>query len=148
LKTLQGLIWEDGYRAGAIKGHVYADAARRLRVWAKSGVALYVYSSGSVAAQKLLFGHSVEGDLTPLFSGYFDTRIGPKKESQSYRALAAAIGRPAAAILFMSDSAEELDAAVRAGVKTVQLVRPEDGTTPSRSHPIATSFDDIDLAHC
>ena len=144
LKTLQGLIWDEGYREGRLKGHVYADAAKALRAWAKAGLALYVYSSGSVEAQKLLFGHSVAGDLTPLFRGYFDTRIGPKKEAQSYRALAAEIGRPCAAILFLSDSAEELDAAADAGLKTIQLVRPEDGTKPSPRHRVARSFDEID----
>jgi len=146
LKTLQGLIWAEGYRQGGLRGHVYADAVAALRAWAKAGITLYVYSSGSVAAQKLLFGHSVAGDLTPLFSGYFDTRIGPKKDAGSYRALAAEIGSPGAAILFLSDSPDELDAAAEAGLKTIQLVRPEDGTEPTSRHPVARSFAEIDLA--
>ncbi len=144
LQTLQGLIWDEGYREGRLKGHVYPDAALALRAWSQAGLPIYVYSSGSVAAQELLFGHSVAGDLTPVFSGYFDTRIGPKKDAQSYRALAARIGRPCAAILFLSDSAEELDAAAEAGLKTIQLVRPEDGTKASSLHRIARSFDEID----
>lgn len=145
LKALQGLIWEAGYRDGALKGHVYPDVPPALRAWAAAGVALYVYSSGSVTAQKLLFGHSIAGDLTPLFSGYFDTRIGAKTEPRSYRAIAAEIGRPGPAILFLSDSAEELDAAAEAGLKTVHLVRPEDGTTPAPRHPGVPSFAAIDL---
>ncbi|MFO1190340.1 MAG: acireductone synthase [Alphaproteobacteria bacterium] len=146
LKTLQGLIWDEGYRQGDLRGHVYSDAVAALRAWAKAGVRLYVYSSGSVAAQKLLFGHSIAGDLTPLFSGYFDTRIGAKKDARSYRALAAEIGLPGAAILFLSDSPDELDAAAEAGFKTMQLARPEDGVLPSSRHPVAHSFAEIDIA--
>jgi 2,3-diketo-5-methylthio-1-phosphopentane phosphatase len=73
LKTLQGMIWADGYRDGALKGHIYPDAVAGLRRWHAMGITLAVYSSGSVPAQKLLFGHSEAGDLTPLFSGWFDT---------------------------------------------------------------------------
>jgi enolase-phosphatase E1 len=71
LKSLQGLIWEAGYQQGDFKGHVYGDAVEALRAWKAQGLALYVYSSGSVQAQKLLFAHTEYGDLTPLFSGYF-----------------------------------------------------------------------------
>lgn len=79
LKALQGMIWEEGYRRGDFKGHVYEDAVRNLRRWQERGIRLYVYSSGSVQAQKLLFGHTGYGDLTPLFSGYFDTAVGGKE---------------------------------------------------------------------
>ena len=99
LKTLQGLIWEQGFAAGALKGHVYADAVAGLRRWHKHNIPLYIYSSGSVAAQKLLFGHSDFGDLTQLFSGYFDTGIGGKKEAESYRAIARKLALPTADIL-------------------------------------------------
>ncbi|MDD2801940.1 MAG: acireductone synthase, partial [Methylococcales bacterium] len=88
LKSLQGLIWEAGYRQGDFKGHIYPDAAEYLKTWKSQGLDLYVYSSGSVYAQKLLFAHTNYGDLTPLFSGYFDTHIGGKKEPQSYRNIA------------------------------------------------------------
>jgi enolase-phosphatase E1 len=84
LKTLQGLIWAEGYAGGAFKGHVYPDAAEALRRWRGTGLRLYVYSSGSVEAQKLIFRHSDQGDLEPLFSGWFDTRTGPKREAASY----------------------------------------------------------------
>lgn len=123
LKSLQGLIWEAGYRQGDFKGHVYEDAARQLRAWKAAGYALYVYSSGSVYAQKLLFGHSEYGDLTPLFSGYFDTHIGGKREAESYRRIAAEIALPGEQILFLSDIQEELDAAGEAGFETRCLVR-------------------------
>ena len=81
LKTLQGLIWEAGYYDGSLKGHLYKDAFIGLKRWHNQGIRLYIYSSGSVYAQKLLFGYSEFGDLTPMFSGYFDTKIGHKRES-------------------------------------------------------------------
>lgn len=116
LKLLQGMIWADGYATGAFTGHVYADAVAGLRRWHEAGVKLYVFSSGSVGAQKLLFGHSDAGDLTPLFSGYFDTSTGPKREAESYAKIAAAIGEPAEAILFLSDTPQEVAAARAAGL--------------------------------
>ncbi|BBE32712.1 acireductone synthase [Sphingosinicella microcystinivorans] len=123
LKTLQGLIWAEGYADGTLKGHVYPDAAEALRRWHAEGIGLYVYSSGSVAAQKLIFGYSNAGDLTPLFSGYFDTTTGPKKEAASYRRIAADIGLPVQEILFLSDSVPEIEAARAAGFKTYLVDR-------------------------
>lgn len=142
LKALQGLIWEEGYRRGAFTGHVYPDAARRLRAWKDRGIALYVYSSGSVHAQRLLFAHTNEGDLTPLFSGYFDTAMGHKREPASYRAIAAAIGLSPGEILFLSDIHEELDAARAAGMQTVRLVR-EGELDPDAEHPQVRDFEGI-----
>ena len=141
LKALQGLIWEHGYAHSDFTGHIYEDAASNLAAWHTAGIDLYVYSSGSVKAQQLLFGHSDAGDLTPLFKGYFDTRIGHKREVDSYTAIVNHIGQPAADILFLSDIAEELDAAREAGMQTIQLVRDE--TTKTDSHLVAHSFDDI-----
>jgi enolase-phosphatase E1 len=123
LKALQGMIWEDGYREGAFTGHIYADAVAALRRWHASGTKLYVFSSGSVPAQKLLFGHSDAGDLTPLFSGYFDTTTGPKREAGSYRAIAAAIGLAPADILFLSDTPAEIAAARAAGMEALLIDR-------------------------
>ena len=124
LKALQGLIWREGYESGAYVSHMYPEVAGRLRAWHAQGLKLYVYSSGSVPAQKLLFGFSESGDLTPLFSGYFDTETGHKRESASYRRIAEAIGLPPAEVLFLSDIREELDAARDAGMRTTQLIRP------------------------
>ena len=138
LKELQGHIWQHGYQTGDFTGHVYADAARYLKEWAANGVDLYVYSSGSVGAQKLLFGYSDAGDLTPLFRGYFDTNIGHKKDAASYASIATEIGAPAAEILFLSDVKEELDAAREAGMRTIQLVRDENVVVGS--HDTAADF--------
>ena len=123
LKALQGLIWEAGYRHGDFVGHVYADAVERLRTWHAQGLRLYVYSSGSVHAQKLLFAHTAFGDLTPLFTGYFDTLVGAKREPAAYRAIVGELRLPSGDILFLSDIVEELDAAHAAGMQTIQLVR-------------------------
>jgi enolase-phosphatase E1 len=141
LKALQGMVWEQGYRSGQLKGHVYPDAAAALARWKADGLALYVYSSGSIQAQRLIFGCSEAGDLTPLFSGYFDTTSGPKREAASYRAIADAIGLPPEEILFLSDVVEELDAARTAGLHTVGLAR-EGGTLAG--HPTVASFAGVD----
>mgnify|MGYP001614296659 CR=1 FL=1 len=142
LKALQGMIWESGYRNHDFQGHVYEDVVHCLRDWKAQGIALYVFSSGSVHAQKLLFGYSVFGDLTALFSGYFDTTIGVKRETGAYRHIARSIGIPAGEILFLSDIREELDAAQAAGLRTCWLVRA--GALPSNPpHPLARDFTEI-----
>jgi enolase-phosphatase E1 len=138
LKFLQGLIWADGYRRDELAGDLYQDAASRLTQWHRDGLALYIFSSGSILAQKLLFGHTPYGDFNSLFSGYFDTTTGPKQEAESYRRIAAAIGLEANEILFLSDIAAELDAAQQAGMSTCQLVR--EGTAPCDRHRQARDF--------
>jgi enolase-phosphatase E1 len=138
------LIWEAGYRNGAFQGHVYPDAVNKLRQWKESGLALYVYSSGSTHAQQLLFGHTEYGDLTPLFSGFFDTRVGAKQEADSYRKIAAQIACPPGEILFLSDIAAELDAARVGGFNTCQLLR--EGARSAENHPHANHFDEIIVA--
>ncbi|SET62950.1 acireductone synthase [Stigmatella erecta] len=143
LKALQGLMWEEGYRRGDFQGHVYEDAARRLRDWHARGLRLYVYSSGSVQAQVALFRHTPFGDLTPLFQGHFDTRIGGKKEAAAYEAIRRELGLPAPDILFLSDVREELDAAAAAGLRTACLVRGEGPEGIPGPHPVARSFDEL-----
>lgn len=145
LKALQGMIWEEGYRKGDFTGHVYDDAAEWLRLWHDRGIRLYVFSSGSVKAQQLLFGHSDAGDLTPLFSGYYDTRIGNKREPAAYRKMVQDIGLPADEILFLSDTVEELDAARQAGMQTTMLVR-DSMPNPEIQHRQVRNFNEIDLA--
>jgi enolase-phosphatase E1 len=140
LKSLQGLIWEAGYQKGDFKGHVYRDAAEMLKAWKAKGLDLYIYSSGSVHAQKLLFTHTEYGDLTPLFSGYFDTHIGGKKERESYCKIAEQLGIPADQILFLSDIKEELDAAKEAGFETIWLTR-DSSPDPLAEHRQVSSFD-------
>ncbi|WP_439851562.1 acireductone synthase [Pseudomonas syringae] len=143
LKALQGMVWEQGYSAGQLKGHVYPDAVDALQRWHQDGYKLYVYSSGSIQAQQLIFGCSEAGDLSGLFSGYFDTTSGPKREAQSYQTIAHATGFTAQEILFLSDIVEELDAAQAAGMATCGLVR--DGGTLT-GHESVASFALIDPA--
>lgn len=145
LKALQGMIWEEGYKNGDFKGHVYADAVACLRAWQHQGVQLYVYSSGSVYAQKLLFSYSDFGDMTPLFSGYFDTTTGAKGDAESYRKITAAINLPAQNILFLSDIEKELDAARAAGMKTIWLVRDAACNAIAAHHQV-NNFNDINIA--
>lgn len=140
LKALQGLIWDQGYAQGALRGHLWPDVAEGLRAWHARGLHLAIYSSGSEQAQRLLFRHSEAGNLEPLFEGFFDTRMGAKREAASYTRIAQAWGAPAPCMLFLSDVAEELDAAREAGLGTCQLVRPGDGTLASGRHPEAADF--------
>ena len=144
LKALQGMIWADGYARGDLRGHVYDDAVRELRVWHAAGVPLAIYSSGSIVAQQLLFRHSIAGDLTPLFAAYFDTTSGAKTERASYARIAAALRIAPEDGLFLSDAAGELDAARAAGWRTLQLVRA--GTTPVADHERVVSFTEIHLS--
>ena len=144
LKSLQGLIWEAGYQKGELTGHLYPDAIEYLKAWKAQGFDLYVYSSGSVYAQKLLFGHTQVGDLTSLFSGYFDTHIGSKQETSSYQAIAAEIGIAAHELVFLSDIEAELDAAQKAGLHTIWLTRA-DQPNQQASHWQVQTFDDINF---
>ena len=148
LKALQGLIWEDGYLGGHFRAPVYPDALERLRAWQGAGAAVYVYSSGSIRAQELYFAHTVDGDLRPLFSGYFDTTSGPKQERDSYRRIAAVIGTLPQDLIFLSELTPELDAAAAAGLHTAWLVRPGDTTADEAQlrlspHPVVRSFAEI-----
>jgi enolase-phosphatase E1 len=142
LKALQGMVWEQGYQQGELKGHIYEDAAQYLQHWHDRGLRLYVYSSGSVKAQKLIFGFTTEGDFTPFFSGYFDTRIGGKKEPEAYRNILSELGVEAGTLLFLSDVEAELEAAEAAGIKTAWLIR--DGELPETERFVARNFAEVD----
>lgn len=143
LKALQGLIWEAGYRDGAYSAHVYPEVAARLRAWKAQGLPLYVYSSGSVAAQKLFFRYSEAGDLSGLFDGHFDTEMGGKRDSASYVRIASAMAQPPESILFLSDIVEELDAARAAGLQTVWLCRAPQACPAESTHRCVGDFDAI-----
>ncbi|MER5558843.1 acireductone synthase [Streptomyces sp. NPDC002506] len=132
LKTLQALIWADGYQTGRLTGHVYPDVPVALARWKASGIARYVYSSGAVAAQRDWFAHTAFGDLTPLLDGYFDlTTAGGKTHPASFEAIEKSIGTTAESIVFASDVAEELDAAAAAGWQTVAVRRDDDPRGPT-----------------
>ncbi len=146
LKALQGMIWREGFETGALRGEIYPDVPPVLRSWHQSGIALHVYSSGSEAAQRLLFGYSTAGNLAELFTRFFDTRLGEKRAAASYRGLASRIGQRPHRVLFLSDVEAELDAARLAGLHTCQLVRAEDETMPSSRHPHARDFTQVAMS--
>lgn len=141
LKTLQGIIWKDGYASGELKGHVFSDVEPILKKWTSEERKAGVFSSGSVAAQKLLFGNSEAGDLTVYFSDYFDTTTGTKRDSETYRNIAISLNLNPENILFLSDITEELIAARTAGFQTIQLVR--EGNTPNWDKTVS-SFNEVD----
>ncbi|MFY8149460.1 MAG: acireductone synthase [Prochlorococcaceae cyanobacterium] len=143
LKDLQGLIWEEGYAQGVLQGPLFADVAPALRRWQGQGLKLAVYSSGSVQAQQLIYGHSTEGDLRECFVAWFDTRVGGKREAQSYRTIAAALAVEPASILFLSDLLAELDAAAAAGCRVAMTLRPGNPPQPPHSHPTVESFEEL-----
>lgn len=140
LKTVQGVLWDSGYRDGELQGHVYPEVAANLKNWKEQGINLGVFSSGSVPAQKLIFGYSVAGDLTPLFSHYFDTNTGGKRETATYAKISEELQIAPSDILFLSDIAEELQAAASNGFQTLQLAR--EGMVASWKDSV-TSFDEI-----
>jgi enolase-phosphatase E1 len=140
LKALQGRIWDEGYQAGHLRGRVYPDVPRALARWRAQGRDVAIFSSGSVLAQKLLFSRSEAGDLTPFLRGFFDTTTGAKRDPESYRKIAHALGQAPEALLFLSDVSAELDAARAGGMTTGLCVR--EGGLPT-DHPVVRSFDEV-----
>jgi enolase-phosphatase E1 len=124
LKALQGMIWRSGFESGTLVAHVFDDVPPALAQWADAGLDVRIYSSGSIEAQKLFFGHTAAGDLTAHLRGHYDTTTGPKREAASYAAIAADMGLEPRRILFVSDVGAELDAARQAGMATALAVRP------------------------
>ena len=143
LKLLQGLIWERGYADGTLRSEVFPDVEPALRRWRAAGMRIGVYSSGSVLAQRLIFAHTQTGDLTPLVDAYFDTTVGPKRASPSYRRIAASLALAPAQILFLSDVSAELDAAAEAGLATALVVRPGNAEQGEGSDVVIRSFEEI-----
>ncbi|KAK4518135.1 uncharacterized protein ATC70_001486 [Mucor velutinosus] len=147
LKSFQGYMWKEGYESGVLRGVVYDDVVPALDQWKVAGKKIYIYSSGSVPAQKLLVGYSTKGDLMSYFSGYFDTAVGLKTESASYKNIAQQIGKEndTKSILFVTDNINEIFAATEAGYQVVISDRP--GNAPlgpeSKQFKIVTSFDQI-----
>jgi enolase-phosphatase E1 len=148
LKQLQGIIWKDGFHSGEMVAHLFDDTAPALERWKEQGLDLRIYSSGSIAAQKLFFGHSVAGDLLHLFSAHYDTKTGPKKEVESYRKIVADIGVEANRIVFISDVPDELDAAAEAGLQTVLSIRPGNvAVSDSDCHNAIESFSGLEFVN-
>lgn len=143
LKSLQGKIWEEGYASGELHGEVYPDVPLAFARWSRQGKLVAIYSSGSILAQRLLFGSTAHGDLTPHIHAYFDTTTGAKSESESYKKIAARLGRQASEILFISDTARELDAASHAGLATTLCVRGRESAASPSPHPVIRTFEEV-----
>ncbi len=143
LKSLQGKIWEQGYQDGRLRSQVFSDVKKAFVRWKSAGKQLFIFSSGSVQAQQLLFRYTDVGDLTGFLSGYFDTKTGSKKEVDSYRKIAQAIGVPCSKILFISDVTAELRAAQAAGMETLFSLRPGNRSSDSEGFPVCQDFDSI-----
>lgn len=140
LKQLQGLIWKDGFDSGQLVAELFPDVLPKLQQFRAASIPLYIYSSGSIGAQKLFFGHTSQGDLLEWLAGHFDTTSGNKKESRSYERICEAIGLPAQQIWFISDVVAELDAARQAGMRTVLR---SDSPVSLSDHIQITTFDEI-----
>ncbi|MGH8015923.1 MAG: acireductone synthase [Candidatus Zixiibacteriota bacterium] len=142
LKSIQGKIWQAGYEDGSLKGELFPDVLPAIKRWKSIGKLVATYSSGSALAQKLLFKHSQNGDISGLIDGYFDTEVGPKKEAESYKMIAERLNLPAGEIVFISDVAAECEAAVKAGCQVRYSIRPGNKTEPVPFESI-TSFEEI-----
>ncbi len=144
LKQLQGLIWDAGFKSGEMKAHVYDDVPPSLAAWNQAGMDVRIYSSGSIQAQKLFFGHTIASNLLPQFHGHYDTTTGPKKEAASYAAIAAEFALPPREILFLSDVPAELDAAKQASLQTGLVLRPGNAAVqPDHGHSELRSFAEV-----
>lgn len=140
LKSLQGKIWEAGYQSDRLLSQVYPDVQPAFARWRKQEKNIYIYSSGSILAQKLLFAHTNYGDLSGYIKGYFDTTTGAKRAGASYQSIAEKIALPAGEVLFLSDVTAELDAARDAGMRTTLCVRPGNAEVESTTHPAVHTF--------
>jgi enolase-phosphatase E1 len=144
LKRLQGMIWEAGFASGELQAHVYDDVPPALKAWTRSGLDVRIYSSGSIQAQRLFFGHTIRGDLLPLLGGHYDTTTGPKKAPESYRAIAEDRRLAPQEILFLSDVTGELDAARAAGMESALVRRPGNpAPPPQHGHAEIRGFQEI-----
>jgi enolase-phosphatase E1 len=143
LKSLQGKIWEEGYRAGELKSEVYPDVLPALERWRRRGIDIAIFSSGSVQAQRSLFRQTTAGDLTRFIHDYFDTTTGPKTSAESYTRIAAALEHAPADLLFVSDIAAELDAARTAGMRTALCMRGVEMRSSAGAHPVIHTFDQL-----
>lgn len=147
LKTLQGVLWAEGFARGEITSHFFDDVPDRLREWRDRGLTLAVYSSGSVASQQPWFRHAPQGDLSPLIAHWFDTvNAGPKRSPESYRTIAAALGAEPGRLLFLTDHPEEVRAALAAGWQVVALDRAgEPWAGAAFDAPSVSSFDHLEV---
>jgi enolase-phosphatase E1 len=143
LKSLQGKIWEEGYRTGKLRSQIFSDVPPAFDRWKKAGKQIYIFSSGSVQAQKNLFRYTESGDLTGYLSGYFDTEVGAKREPESYQKITRVVGVPPSSILFISDVEAELQTAQSSGLQTLFSSRPGNISADSDHFPVIQNFNQV-----
>lgn len=143
LKSLQGKLWDAGYQAGQLRSQLFADVPLALARWQTAGKAIYIFSSGSIQAQRLIFQYSEAGDLTAYINGYFDTTTGPKRELESYQKIVSSIGVPPEQILFISDVVAELRAAQAADLQTLFSSRPGNHSNRAEGFTRIDNFDGV-----
>jgi enolase-phosphatase E1 len=141
LKMIQGKIWRESFESGAVRSLIYPDVPAMWKEWKNRGIRIYIFSSGSVEAQKLLFQYSDRGDLRGFIDGYFDTTVGAKKSSDSYNKIAQSIHLQTVEMVFLSDVVEEVSAAQAAGMETFLMVR--EGPLPRSRLRMAQTFGQI-----
>ncbi len=147
LKALQGQVWRSGFASGELVAHVFPDVVPALQAFRERQVDLRVYSSGSVGAQKLFFGHTECGNLLPYFSDHYDTTLGSKKEAASYHEISTYFRTPIDQLLFLSDVVAELDAARASGWRTGLCCRPGNAVVDDdHGHPRLASFSELSFA--
>ena len=144
LKDIQGKIWNEGYSSGNLKSQLFEEAPSCLRRWHANNLTLAVYSSGSIEAQKLLYRHTTTGSLENLFTDWFDTKTGPKKNHESYSNIARKMNTACDQILFISDNGEECNAAEAAGMKTLFSLREGNPDQNPRHHRVITTLNFVD----
>ena len=140
LHALQGLMWLEGFASGALVDPIFPDVGPSLRRWSRGGLRLATYSADTAVMQRLLFAHAPGGDLSGLFAGFFDTRVGMKAEPDSFSRLAIAMAVPTAEVIYLSSVEAELDAAAAAGMRTCQILRADSRAKPAERHPVAIDF--------
>jgi enolase-phosphatase E1 len=143
LKLLQGLIWQRGFADGSLRGELFPDVPPALERWRDRAIDVAIYSSGSVLAQRLIFGHTAAGDLTPRISQFFDATIGPKRAADSYRHIASQLGHRPDELLFLSDVHAELSAARAAGLQAMLCARPGNPEVAREDEVAIETFDEI-----
>ncbi|NPA13003.1 MAG: acireductone synthase [Aquificae bacterium] len=146
LKDLQGLIWKEGFETGQLKAPLYPDAYNKMKQWKEKGYPMYIYSSGSVEAQKLFFSHTEKGNILHWFKGFFDTKIGNKKETSSYLKIAQQIGEKPEKFVFFSDNEDEITASAKAGMEVYRVAREgETEFIPDFPYPQIRTFNEVEL---
>jgi enolase-phosphatase E1 len=143
LKSLQGKIWQQGFMSGELRGEVFPDVPIAFERWRRQKKIICIYSSGSVLAQQHLFRTTSSGDLTSYISVFFDTRVGPKTEGESYKKIADSFSYSPQQFLFVSDAVKEIEAAQSVGMQAILCNRDSRATSSANAGGAIRNFDGV-----